>query len=278
MSEEQPLLRASLLPGLAAAARRNLSRGLDDLFLFEMGSVVRGSVGMQATRPSVEQRPDDAQWQALNDMLPAQGTSLAAVLIGNEQPRSWASVERAYAWSDAVAVALAVADALGVHLLVVQGQDSSFHPGRCAELKLGDTVVGIAGELHPRVLEDCALPPRGCAVELDFDLLAAAASDARPAPAVSAQPVAKEDLALVVPDGVSAAEVQAAIAEGAGELLDSVRLFDVYRGQQVAEGSRSLAFALRFRAPDRTLDANEIAEARQAAIDLAARRLGATLR
>ena len=278
MSEEQPLLRASLLPGLAAAARRNLSRGLDDLFLFELGSVVRGSVGPQATRPSVEQRPDDVQWQALNAMLPAQVTSLGAVLVGNEQPRSWASAERAYAWSDAVSVALAVADVLGVHLSVAQGLDSSFHPGRCAELKIGDTVVGVAGELHPRVLEDCALPARSCAVELDFDRLVAAAVDARPAPEVSAQPVAKEDLALVVRDEVPAAEVQAAIAEGAGELLESVRLFDVYRGQQVAQGSRSLAFALRFRAPDRTLEASEIAQARQAAIDLAGQRHGATLR
>ena len=95
---------------------------------------------------------------------------------------------------------------------------------------------------------------------------------------MSAQPVAKEDLALVVPDAVSAAQIQAAIAEGAGELLESVRLFDVYRGQQVAPGSRSLAFALRFRAADRTLEANEIAQARQAAIDLAGQRHGATLR
>ncbi len=278
MSEEQPLLRASLLPGLAAAARRNIGRGFDDLFLFELGAVVRGKVGAQAPRPNVEQRPDDEQWLALNSMLPAQVSSLAALLIGQERQRSWSSQARAYEWSDAVAHAQAVADVLGLHFSVSQGADPSFHPGRCAVLTIGDAVVGVAGELHPRVLEDADLPPRSCAFELDFDLLVMAAVDARPAPAVSAQPVAKEDLALVVSDAVSAAQIQAAIVDGAGELLESVRLFDVYRGQQVAEGSRSLAFALRFRAADRTLEAAEIAQARQAAIDLAHQRHGATLR
>lgn len=278
MSDEQPLLRASLLPGLAAAARRNISRGFDDLFLFELGAVVRGSVGAQVPRPSVEQRPDEEQWLSLNAMLPPQVTSLAALLIGNQQVRSWSTSERPYAWSDAVAGAQAVADVLGLQLQVSRGQDASFHPGRCAQLTIGDAVVGVAGELHPRVLEDAALPERSCAFELDFDLLVTAAVESRPAPAVSAQPVAKEDLALVVPDEVSAAQIQTAIAEGAGELLESVRLFDVYRGQQVAAGSRSLAFALRFRAADRTLGAAEIAMARQAAIDLVEQRHGATLR
>ncbi|MDO8731646.1 MAG: phenylalanine--tRNA ligase subunit beta [Actinomycetota bacterium] len=278
MSEEQPFLRASLLPGLAAAAKRNLSRGFDDLFLFELGAVVRGRVGVQASRPNVMQRPDDEQWQALNAMLPAQVTAIAALLVGHERSKSWSSSERAFEWSDAIANAHAVVDALGLTLTVERGSDVSFHPGRCAQLKSGDAVIGVAGELHPRVLEDLGLPPRTCALEIDFDLLVAAAPDARPAPGVSAQPVAKEDLALVVREEVSAAQIEQAIHDGAGQLLESVRLFDVYRGQQVPEGSRSLAFALRFRAEDRTLEAAEIAQARQAAIDLAAERHGATLR
>jgi phenylalanyl-tRNA synthetase beta chain len=90
--------------------------------------------------------------------------------------------------------------------------------------------------------------------------------------------VAKEDLALVVSDAVTAADVEAALRAGAGELLESVRLFDVYRGPQVPEGHRSLAFALRFRAPDRTLEAAETAAARQSALESAARACGAVLR
>jgi phenylalanyl-tRNA synthetase beta chain len=95
---------------------------------------------------------------------------------------------------------------------------------------------------------------------------------------VSAQPVAKEDIALIVRDAVTTSDIQQAIVDGAGELLESARLFDVYRGQQVPAGSRSLAFALRFRAKDRTLDASEIAVAREAAIQMAITRHQATLR
>ena len=115
-------------------------------------------------------------------------------------------------------------------------------------------------------------------MELNLDVCGDRAAVIRRAPAVSTHPVAKEDLALVVADSVPVSEVSASLTEGAGELLESVRLFDVYRGAQVAEGHRSLAFSLRFRAADRTLDAGEIQAARQAAIDSAARNCGAVLR
>ena len=112
----------------------------------------------------------------------------------------------------------------------------------------------------------------------DTAALIAASADVRPAPRVGTQPLAKEDLAVVVDADVPAADVQEALAAGAGELLESIRLFDVYEGQQVGEGRKSLAFALRFRAPDRTLSAEETAAARDAALASAASRVGATLR
>ena len=98
------------------------------------------------------------------------------------------------------------------------------------------------------------------------------------APEFSDFPVAKEDVALVVDDSVAAADVEAALREGAGEYLESVRLFDVYTGPQVGEGKKSLAFALRFRAPDRTLTEHEAGAARDAAVALAAERCGAVQR
>lgn len=278
LNEEQPYVRASLLPGLIAAARRNFSRGNDDLFIFELGSVVRSGLGISVVRPSVTQRPSVEEWNALNVMLPKQASSLAVVLSGNQQQQTWSGPARVYEWSDAIELAHVVADTAGVELTITPGIDSSFHPGRCAQLSVGDERVGTAGELHPRVIESLGLPARTCALELDFDALVQSAPLVRKAPAVSAQPVAKEDIALIIADSVATAEVQQAIVDGAGELLESVRLFDVYRGQQVPVGSRSLAFALRFRAQDRTLDAAEIAVARQAAIDLAITRHGATLR
>ncbi|MEI8261850.1 MAG: phenylalanine--tRNA ligase subunit beta, partial [Actinomycetes bacterium] len=138
--------------------------------------------------------------------------------------------------------------------------------------------VGIAGELHPRSIEAMGLPARTCVMELDLSAVMAAAPDVRPAPAVSGHPVAKEDIALVVDASIPVSAVQAAVATGAGELLESVRLFDVYAGAQVPDGKRSLAFALRFRAQDRTLSAAEIAASREGAIAEAARQCGATLR
>jgi phenylalanyl-tRNA synthetase beta chain len=98
------------------------------------------------------------------------------------------------------------------------------------------------------------------------------------APTFSSYPVAKEDVALVVDDAVAAGAVAATLREAAGPLLESVRLFDVYTGAQIGEGKKSLAFALRFRAPDRTLTDAEVAEAREAAVALAARRHGAVHR
>ena len=153
-----------------------------------------------------------------------------------------------------------------------------FHPGRCAALSVDGAVIGAAGELHPRVVEAAGLPERSAAVWLDLEAVIAAAPEVRPAPVVGTQPLAKEDLAVVVDRPVPAEAVRAALVAGAGPLLESVRLFDVYEGPQVPEGKKSLAFALRFRAPDRTLDAAETAAARAGALAEAAARCGAVLR
>jgi phenylalanyl-tRNA synthetase beta chain len=121
--------------------------------------------------------------------------------------------------------------------------------------------------------------PRGtAALEIDLDILMRHAVDVLQAPSFSNQPLAKEDVALVVDASVPAAEVEAALRTGAGELLESVRLFDVYTGPQVGEGRKSLAFALRFRAPDRTLTESETAAARDAAVAAAATAVGAVQR
>jgi Phenylalanyl-tRNA synthetase beta subunit len=142
---------------------------------------------------------------------------------------------------------------------------------------IDNAIIGHAGELHPGVIEAWGLPARACAMEIDLDALMQRAPLVHPAPDFSTHPVAKEDIALVVAENVTASQLEQAIREGAGELLEDVTLFDVYTGDQVPEGHKSLAFALRFRAPDRTLAAEEIAEARQGAIE-AAEAFGGRLR
>ncbi|MYT19803.1 phenylalanine--tRNA ligase subunit beta, partial [Streptomyces sp. SID7760] len=183
---------------------------------------------------------------------------------------------------DAVQAARSLAAEAGAELLVRQGQYGPWHPGRCAELLVTldgvETVIGHAGELHPRVVKAMGLPARTSAMELDLDRLAAAGGGAVEAPRISTFPVATQDVALIVDASVPAADVETALRKGAGELLESLRLFDVFTGEQVGEGKKSLAYALRFRAPDRTLTAEESTAARDAAVALAGERTGAVLR
>jgi phenylalanyl-tRNA synthetase beta chain len=177
-----------------------------------------------------------------------------------------------------VEAALLVGRTLGVSLTVTQDEHAPWHPGRCARIELAGVLVGHAGELHPKVVERLGLPARSCAAELELDALLGAAGGIRRAEPVSTFPLAKEDVALVVDDSVPAAAVEAALREGAGDLLESVRLFDVYTGPQVGEGRKSLAFALRLRAPDRTLTAAESSAARDAAVRAAVTLVGAVQR
>ncbi|MGZ4604206.1 MAG: phenylalanine--tRNA ligase subunit beta-related protein, partial [Kineosporiaceae bacterium] len=181
-------------------------------------------------------------------------------------------------WTDAVDAALLVGRTVGLPLTVVRDEHAPWHPGRCAKLEFAGVVVGHAGELHPKVVERLGLPPRTCAAELELDLLLEASGGIRAAEPVSTFPLAKEDVALVVDASVPAAAVEAALREGAGDLLESVRLFDVYTGPQIGEGRKSLAYALRLRAPDRTLTAAEAGAARDAAVRAAATLVGAVQR
>ena len=282
ISDEAPSLRTTLLPGLVAAARRNLSRGLEPVAISEVGPVFRGTgigTGSEPPRPSVARRPTDEQIAGLEDLLPRQPRHAAGLLTGERDRSGWWGAGRDATWADAIGIAVDLAADLGVRLSTRSGGVAPWHPGRCAELVLPDgRVVGHAGELHPRAVAATGLPPRASAFELDLDALVAVAPEAVPAPVFSTMPVAKEDVALVVDAGVPAESVRQALVEGGGELVESVRLFDTYAGAQVGAGKVSLAFALRLRASDRTLSSAEVAEVREAALAEAAARTGAVLR
>ena len=278
LSSEEPAMTTTLLPGLLKAVARNVGRGLPDVALFETATVTlpRGS-GPAPILP-VDRRPTDAELDELDKALPAQPLHLAVALTGDRARPGWWGAGRRSGWADAVAAVHHVAEALGVPVTVQAASRAPWHPGRCAEFRVGDAVLGHAGELHPRVCEAYGLPARASAAEIDLDLLLERAPDVAPGPSLSSYPAAKEDVALVVATDVPAADVEAALREGAGELLESIRLFDLYTGDQVGEGHKSLAFALRFRAPDRTLTEGEAAAARDAAVALAAERTGAVQR
>ncbi|MCW2675349.1 MAG: pheT [Modestobacter sp.] len=276
LSEEEPGLRTTLLPGLLAILARNLSRGQRDVAVFEHGSVFPGDRRTSAPLPGVDRRPDDETLAALLGAVPAQPWHVAVALTGNREPRGWWGPGRPAGWADAVQAARTVAAAAGVELTVRAGQQAPWHPGRCAELLVGEEVVGYAGELHPRVCAALEIPARTCAMELDVDALPPAPVPV--GPHVSTFPPVHMDAALVVPVEQPEAAVRAALAAGAGELLEELRLFDVYTGTPVPEGQKSLAYAFTFRAPDRTLNREEAAVAFTAAVDSAARATGASLR
>jgi phenylalanyl-tRNA synthetase beta chain len=276
LSEEEPALRTTLLPGLLATLARNLSRGQRDVALFEHGAVFPGGRRAPAPLPGVDRRPDDETLVALLGAVPEQPWHVAVALTGNREPRGWWGPGRPAGWADAVQAARLVAAASGVELTVRAGERAPWHPGRCAELLVGDTVVGYAGELHPRVCAALELPARTSVMELDVDALPAASVPV--GPSVSGFPPVLLDLALVVRDHVPSAEVADALRDGAGELLEALRLFDVYTGPPVPVGSRSLAYALTLRAPDRTLTSEEATAVRDAAVAAAAARTGAELR
>ena len=284
LSDEEPALRTLLLPGLLTALRRNDGRGSHDLALFESGLVFRPREEQRvAAVLPVDGRPTDEQLAELNAALPDQPRHIAVVLAGAREQAGWWGKGRPADWADAVEAARSVAREAGAELVIRKGQYGPWHPGRCAELVVtvdgAERVVGHAGELHPRVVKALGLPARTCAMELDLDAVEAAGDATATAPRISTFPVATQDVALVVDAFVPAADVEAALRDGAGELLESIRLFDVYENaEQLGEGRKSLAYALRFRAADRTLTVDEASAARDAAVALAGERVGAELR
>jgi phenylalanyl-tRNA synthetase beta chain len=280
LSDEQPYLRTSVLSTVIEALRRNVSRGFTDLGLFEIGLVTRPvPAAPPAGRPGVESRPTDDELAALDAAIPPQPRRAAIVMTGLRELPGWDGPGRPADWSDALAAAMSIAETVGVTATVTKDADHApWHPGRCARLEIEGQLFGHAGELHPKVVAALGLPLRTVAAEVDLDVLIAASGGIVAAEPISTFPLAKEDVALVVDAAVPAAEVQAALVAGAGELLESVRLFDVYTKPPIVPGQRSLAFALRFRAPDRTLTADETLAARDAAVAEATARTGAVLR
>jgi phenylalanyl-tRNA synthetase beta chain len=281
LDSEAPFMRTALVPGLLEIARRNLSRGLTDLALFETGIVFQPERGVaygSAALPIGNEHPGDERLAELNASIPPQPWHVAALFAGDAVPKQPGLVAVPSGLADALAFVAQVAHALALEVRVARGAHHAMHPGRTAELFVGERSVGFAGELLPSLALELDLPRVVAVAELDLGaLMELARADVATTPIVS-MPAATQDLSLVLDAGVPAAEVLATVIEGAGELLEHAALVDDYRGSGVPDGHKSLTFALRFRAPDRTLTAAEASEAKNGAVTLATSRHGATLR
>ena len=291
LADDAPLLRTSVLDSLIDVAVRNVSRGIGDVALYEVGNVPTAAGVVPAPIPGVAQRPSQAEIEALAAGTPRQRLHLGAILCGQHGYSGVLQHVRNWDWADAVELVRDIASLLGVKLHVANAERAPWHPGRCAEVRIvvptknptrpqiGE-VIGYAGELHPRIVKKLGLPERACAVELDLDALIERSSSQ---PVVKAQPVstypaAKEDFAFVVDEATPSQAVAAAIIIAGGKLLDDVRLFDVYRGPQLGPGRKSLAFSVRLRASDHTLSASETEAARARIIKQVGKYTGAKLR
>ncbi|WKE59542.1 phenylalanine--tRNA ligase subunit beta [Corynebacterium tuberculostearicum] len=277
LEADKAILSTTLLPNMLEAIGRNVARGRSDLALYGLQQVAFKRAE-SSPMPSVEHRPSEQVVSDLLETLPEQPLHVATVATGNiEHEGPWGE-GRAYSYADAIESAQLVARAAGVDIELEAAQVLPWHPGRCAAVKVAgtDVVLGYAGELHPQVLEALNLPARTCAMELD--ITAMPLEEKFPAPVLSSFPALHQDIALVVDEDVPAERVRATVEEGAGELIESVELFDIFRGEQLGEDKKSLAFQLLFRAADRTLTDEEVNEHRTAAAELAKQRLGAEMR
>ncbi|MGZ4582871.1 MAG: phenylalanine--tRNA ligase subunit beta [Mycobacterium sp.] len=277
LEADRPHLATTLLPALLEALNRNVSRGLVDVALYSLAQVVQPT---DETRPveliPVHRRPTDTEIAMLDASLPRQPQHVAAVMTGLRERRGpWGPGCRFEA-ADAFEAVRIVARASGIDVRLRAAQYLPWHPGRCAEVLVGETTVGYAGELHPAVIERSGLPKGTCAMELNLDAIPIV--EILPAPTVSPFPAVFQDVSLVVPADVPAQAVADALRQGAGELLEDLQLFDLFTGPQVGEDRKSLTFALRFRAPDRTLTEDDASAARDNAVRRAAEAVGAELR
>ena len=292
LNDDEPLMRTMVLPGLLRVLVRNIGRGFADVGLFETGRVFLQHRNGPRAAPILrtDRGPTVQEVATLEAALPEQPLHIAAVVAGERELDGWWGKGRPAGWQDAIEAARQVLRDSRVPFHIRADQTPPWHPGRCAALFVQaeegqEWLAGYAGELHPRVIAAFGLPPRTSAMEMDLSVIETAAAALGPvdAPSISPYPVATQDVALLVPESVPAAEVEAALVEGVEHseyrgLLEEVRLFDVYTGEQAGPGRKSLAYTLRFRAPDRTLTVEETTAARDAAVEEAARRLGALLR
>lgn len=258
LSEEEAVLRTTLLPGLLRVLRHNRNRGRASVAVFEQGRVFHSH-----------------PWDR-DPRVPDQPSRLGIAAMGVVGPTGMDGTGIRADIHSATALIRHLSTALSLDLTLREGSAAGHHPTRTAAILTGDTVTGYVGELHPKTARSFELDQRVVVAELDLDLLHAAwrPPDYRP---VSPYPAADFDLSFEVDDGLPAADLVAAVEEGGRDVVESVRVFDEFTGGSLPPGRKSLAVRVRLRAPDRTLQSDDIAAVRAAMIS-AAGEIGATLR
>ena len=258
ISEETSLMRTSLLPSLLEVVRFNLNRRVMDVHLFEMGRVFIPRSG---------------------EKLPFEPMRLGCALAGNWLPKQWDRAAEDVDFFTAKGIVEGLAAALGLTGWSLRREELAFlHPSRSCVVVIAGEDAGFLGSIHPRVAEEADLPENTALIELDVGLLVAASQMVQPYREIPRFPSVQMDLAVVVDEDVDAQEVEEVIRGAGGDLLREVRLFDLYRGEQLKESEKSLAYSLSFYALDRTLRDEEARGAYEDIVKALLTRMNASLR
>jgi phenylalanyl-tRNA synthetase beta chain len=259
LSAERAHLRQTLLPSLLHTTGENL-RFFDRVAIFEIGAVYL---------------PVEGQ------VLPDEPLRLGMVMTGPREARSWLEGQdnTPLGFYELKGVVETLLAGLRLEGTFEPGQHPAFHLGRCAQVRVGESVLGTMGELHPKVREAFDLPAQPvCALEFDLEALLAQMGVTHTMQPLSRFPVVVQDIALVVDEALSAEQVRQAILAFGSPLLWDARLFDLYRGEQIPPGKKSLAYSLTYQADDRTLTDAEVAQVQERIVRCLAEELGAELR
>ena len=279
ITSESPAMRTTILAPLLNTAKRNAGRGHKNVAVYELGLVVLSDGATTARILGTSARPSDAELAALNAEVPVQPWYVGAVLSGAvERGQAFNAPSENWDWQSTIALAQRVVNAANASAEVVATVNEPWHPGRCGAIAVDGAVIGFAGELHPRVVEAFGLPARACAFEIDLDALALMSSGVVAAQPVFTFPKATQDVALVVDEATPVESLRRIVEKAAGDLLEKAEVFDIYIGEPVPAGKKSVAIALTFRVGDRTLTDAEVLAAREAAIAAAAEAFGAIQR
>ncbi len=259
MSEDHSVLRTMVLGSLLDATKHNVARGNADLRLIEQGAVYVLAESQQ---------------------LPHEHRALGAVLHGRMSAPSWGDEvpPKPVDFFAAKGLLAATLDTLRVEWSVRAEAQPFLHPGRSATVLAGEDVIGWVGELHPLVARAWELDGAVAAFELDLDRTVAHAIAVPYFEDLTSFPPVRQDLAVIVAEDVAADDVLGAVRGAGGKLLQAVRVFDVYRGAQVGQGRKSLALALTFQAPDRTLSDEDVAPVRDKVVAALGKQVGGELR
>ena len=247
LSEDMSMLRTLMLPSILDVTARNYNMKNDSLRLYELGSVYTPSE---------------------TEKLPNERKILSAAAYGGVD------------FFDIKGAIETLADGLRIQNLSFRAKrdNPSYHPGRCAEVYCGDDYVGVFGQVHPKVLENYNVSGEIYAVELEVEALYNNRGGIVEYEPLAKFPAISRDIAVVCAEEVTAAEIEACIREGAGKLLESVHLFDVYRGAQLGDGKKSLAYTFTMRDRARSLTDEDADGAMKRILKLLASRTGAELR